>query len=212
MRIIKLETSSVGTHEELANVLDAGGLVCVPCKGSYRITADLTNPDAVKRLFQSKRRTRKAPSLVFIDTLTMLQDVTDEISPMARRLVKAHWPGPLTILFRASDKLPKRVRKETERAVGKIGVRIPDDDISRKIIAALGRPLLVSSANRERREGASSPAQIRKNFVHRVDVFVDAGDLAASPSSTVVDIEGGEMRVTRAGAILEADLRRTLEG
>jgi L-threonylcarbamoyladenylate synthase len=81
-------------------------------------------------------------------------------------------------------------------------VRISDNPLVGAIIGALGSPLLVSSANRQRKAGASSPAQIRKNFMSKVDLFIDAGDLPTGIASTVVEIDAqGAITVTRPGSI-----------
>ncbi|MFH1808116.1 MAG: L-threonylcarbamoyladenylate synthase [Pseudomonadota bacterium] len=191
---------------DVTRVLDEGGLVCLPCGGTYRIVADLTSETAVNHLFASKGRTQKAPSLVFVDSEKMLAQVVAEVSPLSQRLARHLWPGPLTILFPAHPDLPAKVVKQLVRANGKIGVRIPDDPVVRQVLTAFGHPLLVSSANKQRKQGAASPAQIRKNFVGRVDLFVEDGDLASRPASTVVSLDGERVSVTRAGALSEEQI------
>jgi len=209
MKTVKLEQfqSSPELYNETHRILNEGGLICLPCNGTYRIIADLTNEDAVTRLFQSKHRVKKAPSLVFIDDFSMLDRVADDVCKQAREL-STLWPGPLTILFDLNKRLPSKIRKQLGK--GKIGVRIPESDLMRQIVSMLGRPVLVSSANRERKAGAESPAQIRKNFNHQLDLFIDAGDLVREPSSTVVDLSGPLLTVTRKGALEEQLLRDLL--
>ena len=190
--------------DEAQKVLTKGGLVCIPCQNNYRILADLYNRDAVNRLFQSKRRTHKKPSLVFIGDIGMLRDVAENVPPLAAHLASTLWPGALTILFKASAELPNRTKKELIKANGKIGARIPHSPIARLLVERFGSPLLVSSANKEKKHGASSPAQIRKNFANKIDLFIDAGDLPQAEPSTVVDIDGEQLKVTRYGAIPRA--------
>jgi L-threonylcarbamoyladenylate synthase len=197
--------------EEVVAVLGRGGLVCAPCTGAYRILADLTSEEAVSRLLQSKRRTGRAPALVFVADQAMLARVAGEVEPVARRLVEALWPGPLTILFRPHPELPDGVVKQLCKQTGKIGVRVPADPVAQAIVEGFRRPLLVSSANREKRAGAGSAAQVRKNFLGRVDLFVDAGDLKPQPASTVVDVVAGRPVITRPGALAEADLARAVQ-
>jgi len=186
---------------EIVAVLMDGGLVCLPCDSSYRILADLTNETAVNHLMASKRRTREAPSLVFIDSEKMLYQVATKVDAVVLRLARQLWPGPLTILMDPHPELPHKVIKQLAKANGKLGVRIPHSPLLRRVVHDVGRPLLVSSANREARQGAGSAAQVRKNFVGRVELFIDAGDLAPGPSSTVVAIVDDQVKVTRPGAI-----------
>jgi L-threonylcarbamoyladenylate synthase len=204
MRTIDLRQEDAQDHfDEAAEVLRNGGLVCVPCNGRYRIFADLWSASAVMELLQSKRRVKKKPSLVFIADESMLADTVDGVDATAKKLMSAFWPGPLTILFDPHPDLPRKVSKELSRANGRLGVRVPDDVIARGIVKAFGGPVLVSSANRERKPGETSPAQIRRNFGNRIQLFLDAGDLNDEGHSTVVEVNGGEVTVTRAGNIDE---------
>lgn len=195
-----IETQPALFDEICAALLD-GGVVCLPCESTYRILADLTSEVAVNRLMASKRRTRQAPSLVFIDSEKMLYQVAARVEPVALRLARQLWPGQLTILFDPHPDLPAKVVKQLAKATGTIGVRVPFNLLARRIVTGVKRPLLVSSANREAKQGAGSAAQVRKNFANRIDLFVDAGDLPPGPSSTVVAIVDGQVKVTRPGAI-----------
>jgi L-threonylcarbamoyladenylate synthase len=205
IRIQELEERA-GAIDEIVAVIAAGGLVCLPCRASYRIVADLGNEQAVGMLLQSKRRTSKAPSLVFVADRRALAQLVAEVDPLSDRLARQLWPGPLTILFDPHPDLPAKVVRQLCKANGKLGVRIPADQLVLEVIRRLGRPVLVSSANKEKKTGAGSPAQVRKTFVGKVDLFVDAGDLRPGPSSTVVVVQAGRLEVTRAGAISQEQL------
>ena len=192
-------------------VLKREGLVCVPCGGNYRILADLTSKSAVTKLLQSKRRTHKAPSLVFISDSKMLAETAINISPIAKKMAVLFWPGPLTILFDANPDLPSKVVKPLIKANGKLGIRIPDHPFALKVVKRFGRPLLVSSANKQKKAGAGSPAQVRKNFSSRIDLFIDAGDLPPASPSTVVDFQKGVPKIIRPGAIPEDEIAQAYE-
>ena len=197
---------------EAARVVESGGLVCLPTRGRYRIIADLTDARAVVRLMQSKGRVKHAPALVFIDSRKRLHAVARDVDPLALALARALWPGPLTLRVQPADELPPKVLRQLGGRKTKLGVRVPDDPLARAVAARVGRPLLVSSANRQERSGESSPAQVRKTFVGRVDLFVDGGDLEALPDSTVVDVQDGRVVVARAGAISADELERIAAG
>lgn len=205
MRTIELRDMMGGS--EFINVkacLESGGIVCVPCKTSYRILADLTNHSAVNALLFSKHRTTKAPSLVFIPSYDALKSVASDIPPKAKLLARKLWPGELTIRFSPNEKnIPSAILKPLTKAGGKIGVRVPSEPWLQKLLTALDRPLLVSSANRERKKGASSPAMIQKNFIAHVGIFVNAGDIPAALPSTVLDFIDGEPVIKRPGSITQ---------
>lgn len=214
MKTIKTESSAETESyvDEIAQTLERGGVVCMPCGGRYRLLADLYDADAVLSLMQAKRRVSKAPSLVFIADDSMLDLVADPVDESAKKLMKELWPGALTIRFKASDEIPRKVRKIVTKATGKIGVRVPEEALLRLVVKRLGRPVLVSSANRENKSGETSPAKIRQTFFGRIALFVDAGDLAKTHGSTVVDIKKGKVKIIRAGHVPEDKINAVLGG
>ncbi len=202
MRIISIDDLQRrdGLFDDIADVLRDEGLVCLPIGRHYGIAAALRSESAVMRLVQSKRRTRRAPSLVFVPDLRALEEIVAEVPETARHLMDAFWPGPLTLLLRPGDGLPPRVRKTLARSKrDKLGVRITDDPVCARVVERLGEPILLSSANIARKVGSNSVAQVRKNFARAVDLMIDAGDLPSADPSTIVDPESAQIR--RDGAI-----------
>ncbi len=207
---LRTDTERDAVCDRVARVIQAGGIVCLPYNGRYRVVADLGSPEAVMRLMQSKGRVRKAPALVLIGSEAALGQVASEVEPLALNAARKVWPLPLTIRVKPSDDLPGKVRKQLGGAKSKIGVRIPSDPLMREVVDRVGRPLLVSSANRDRKSGAQSPAQVRKTFGATVDLFVDRGDLQPGITSTVIDVRDGELVVEREGTVDEKTLRELL--
>lgn len=201
-------SSSSLVRKEIASSLDRGELVCLPCNNTYRIVADLSNADAVVRLAQSKRRVGKVPSLIFVSDKKMLQETVSEIKPEITPLF-AFWPGPLTIRFKLNSSFPRIVLKQLGK--GKIGIRIPIDPHVRNICKTLNRPLLVSSANRQRKRGEGSPAQVVKSFSTQVDIFVEHGELQPSKHSTVCEMKKGNIKIVRSGSISQKEIEEVFK-
>jgi L-threonylcarbamoyladenylate synthase len=198
--------------KQIADTLDDGGLVCLPASSGYKLVADLASPGAITSMLQAKRRVKNAPALVFVPDASWVDRVAAVVSDEARRLMQRFWPGPVTLLLKASDDLHPKVRKPLTKAKGWLGVRVPDDKISLGVVRAFGRPVLVSSANLARKHGAHSVAQVKKNFGRTVGLLVDAGDLTPSDNSTLVDVSGPGVSVVRAGAITEDSIHEALAG
>ena len=210
MKTIKIDLSSPLDStiiQSVVRVLESGGLICAPCCGTYRILADLMDARAVMNLVQSKRRTGKAPSLVFIDSEKRLGAVADFIEPEVHALASAFWPGGVTILVDPHSDIPSKVKKVILPGSARLGIRVPDDAVVQQICRAFGGPLLVSSANKARKHGEESPAQVRKTFLGKVDIMLDAGDLKEGHQSSVVDVRAGQVKVTRVGLISEEDIQ-----
>ena len=192
--------------EKIAAAVKDEKIVCIQSGSTYRLAVPAFSSSAVSSLFQLKRRTKKAPALVFIPDAKSLVQVAEEIPPMANGLMNAFWPGPLTLLFKPSEALPKELRKALSKGRKKIGVRVPADRIVSEILRLSQTPLLVSSANVASKKGARSVAQVKMNFGRWLDIFIDAGDLTPYEPSTLVDFKNDAIHIIREGMISEDDI------
>lgn len=197
-------------QREAAQVLcDDEGLVCFPCAGNYRFGANLLSERGVLQLMQTKRRSKHKPALVLVSSPEMLEDVVKEVPEVARQLLLATWEGRLTIKLPLSKKLPRKVYRDLSKPDGKVGVRLPHSPVVACLVKAAGVPVLVSSANRSQKTGAASVASIRQQFSRSIDLFIEDGDLPAQPPSTVVEFQkDGSLKVVRAGAVSEKEIRK----
>lgn len=187
--------------QEAANVIRDGGVVCLPCAGRYRLFADLMNDDAVMRLMQAKSRIKTAPALVFIEGVSDIDTLAEDLPPLARKIATELWPQAITIRVKPSTELPKKVLKQLGGKKTKLGLRIPAGEFVQEVIKAVGSPLLVSSANRQKKAGESSAAQVSKTFGAHIDLFVNRGDLKPEPASTIVAIKNETVVIERQGAV-----------
>lgn len=199
-------------YRDIAKVLEDGGLVCHPSAAGYKLVVDLGSPEAVTAMLQAKRRVGNAPALVFLPEKKWVAQVAETVTEDARKLMRAFWPGSVTLLFAASQELDPKVRKPLTKAKGWLGVRVPDDPICLAVVRAFGRPLLVSSANLAAKGGEHSLAQVKKNFGRALDLLVEAGDLAPGGKSTLVDVTSEKTAVVRAGEVSEEQVRAALAG
>ena len=196
---------------EIAAVLTEGGLACFPVRGAYRIAADARSVDAITRLIQSKRRAHNHPALILVRDLDAARGIVDGTGwKTTKRLAEKLWPGSLTLVLPPSKDLAPKVKKVLTRATGKLGIRVSDDPLASAIVRAFGGPLLVSSANLEQKPGSGSAATVRQRFVNTVDVWVEAGDFAPSPPSTIVEVTETSWKLLREGAVPAAALEQAL--
>jgi L-threonylcarbamoyladenylate synthase len=198
-------------YTELIQILDDDGIICFPTENAYRLGASAVSERAVNALMAVKRRSAHAPALIFVSDADALDTVAADVSDTARLLARTFWPRPLTLLVSPGEVFPPKVRKTLSKATGLIGVRIPSHPVARAIVQQFGKPLLVSSANLAKRSGASSPAQVRKNFARQVEAMVDLGDLPSTTPSTLVDVSGDGLHIQRQGAVSEEEIRRIAE-
>ena len=196
---------------EIAEVLTQGGLACFPVRGAYRIAADARSVDAITKLIQSKRRAHNHPPLILVRDLDAARGIVEGTGwKTTKKLADKLWPGALTLVLPPSKDLAPKVKKVLTRATGKLGIRVSDDPLAAAVVSAFGGPVLVSSANLEQKPGAGSAATVRQRFVNTVDVWVEAGDFAPSPPSTIVEVTETSWKLLREGAVPASALEQAL--
>ena len=180
-----------------AEVLQAGGVVVYPTETLYGIGASAWNRKALSRVHTLKRRSELKPFLVVVNSREAIHKLTDEITEEANRLMENFWPGPLTLLFRASIAVPPEVTGGT----GKIGVRIPSSPLCLRLCELCGDPITSTSANLSGEPPLNSPAEIERALGPSADLYLDCGPLPPSLPSTIIDVSGKIPNVVRAGAL-----------
>ena len=174
-----------------AAAVRAGDAVVYPTETVYGLGADATDPDAVRRVFELKRRDRSKPlSAGFPDVETALAAV--DAGERARALMETFLPGPVTVVVSAPS-FPDVLTAGSDR----VGVRVPAHDTARELAARADCPVTATSANRSGTGSVRDPAALDSDLRDAVAAVVDEGDTPGG-ESTVVDPERGQM--IRAGA------------
>lgn len=188
--------------------LRAGEVIAFPTETFYGLGCDALNPDAVGAVYAMKRRPYSLPLPVVVGDLSQLMKVAADVPPAAEKLMTAFWPGPLSIIFRASRDVPDLLTAGT----GRIAVRFSPHPGCQALCRATGLVLSSSSANVSGNAPATRPEDLDPDLLRRVTGVYDAPPLPAGGApSTIVDIlsdgGGGTVRVLRAGAISVETLR-----
>ncbi len=185
--------------------LRRGELAVLPTDTVYGLAADAFNPAAVGRLLEAKGRGRDMPTPVLVGAWRTLDGLIDVVPPVARQLIEAHWPGPLTLVLRHAVTLAWDLG-ETR---GTVAVRMPLDPVALAVLAETG-PLAVSSANRSGLPPATDAAEAARQLGTAVEVYLDGGPSGDPVPSTIVDLTGEHPRVLRAGGVSEEVLRELM--
>jgi L-threonylcarbamoyladenylate synthase len=186
-----------------AEVIQAGGVIVYPTETVYGIGANAWDGTAIAKVRALKRRTDQKPILVIVGSRDQLATVVDGVTPLAERCMDAFWPGPLTLVFKASHRVPDLL----SRGTGTIGVRIPSSPVCLRLLELAGCPLTSTSANLTGMPTLQNVADIQKVIPLGIDLVLDAGLLPPSEPSTVLDVTGTQPRLLRAGAVSVARLR-----
>jgi L-threonylcarbamoyladenylate synthase len=183
--------------QEARAVLDRNGILAVPTETFFGLAVNPFQEEALDRLFVLKKRGLEKPVLALVAGREMLPRVVREIPEVADRLMARFWPGPLTIIFPCQPGLPRLLTGGT----GTIGVRQPRQDITCRLINALGYPITGTSANRAGSPPLTRAAEVAGEFGEHVDLILEAGPCPGGLPSTIVDVTSSPPRLVRAGAI-----------
>jgi L-threonylcarbamoyladenylate synthase len=182
---------------EAARVLAEGGVVALPTDTVYGIGVALDTPGGIERLFAAKRRPPDKGIMLLLDDAAQA-DRIGVMTPAARVLATACWPGGLTVVVPQRPEVP--LPAVLTGGAPTIGLRAPDHEAPRALARAVG-PLPVTSANVSGLPEAGDAAGILTQLGDAVDLILDAGPAHGGPPSTVVDCTGERPVVLRAGAI-----------
>ena len=188
--------------------LERGGLLAYPTETVYGLGSSPT-VEALAALAALKGRSPDKPFLLLVSSRAMAEAWGLVLSPSARALSAAFWPGPLTLVLRGGEgRLPDQLRGRE----GGIAVRHTSHPGVAALVTAFGRPLTSTSANRPGdapAPGADRIADVFRDEIARGELLLlDGGVLGNVPPSTLVDCTGPMPRLIREGAIPRAELRR----
>ncbi|HVQ91738.1 MAG TPA: L-threonylcarbamoyladenylate synthase [Mycobacteriales bacterium] len=184
------------------DAVQRGAVVVFPADASYGVGVDAFQPAAVSNLAVVKGRGRDMPMPVLVGSWRGLDGLVLVTPRLARDLVQAFWPGPLTLMVEYAPSLAW----DLGDARGVVAVRMPLHPVALEVLAETG-PMAVTSANRLGQPPATDIEQAREHLGSDVSVYLDAGPCADSAPSTIVDMTGEVPRVLRAGAISLDQLR-----
>lgn len=191
---------------DVVQVIRKGGVIAFPTSTLYGLGADATNLRAVERIFDIKGREAHQPLLLLVRDRSCLPELVREIPPQAIRLMQAFWPGGMTLVFHARDRVSDRLTGGS----GKIGIRVPKHPVAAAIVSELAGPLTGTSANLSGRGGCYDITCLDHAVSGQLDGVVDVGVLQGGRGSTVVDVTVAPPRVLREGTISEEEIRSIL--
>ena len=196
------------TPEALARagaLIRSGEPVAFPTETVYGLGADALNAEAVKRIFEAKGRPGDNPLIVHISALWQLRPlIAAQPSPMAKALMDACWPGPMTLIFHKSDLVPMAVTAGLDT----VAVRFPAHPDARALIDAAQRPIAAPSANRSGRPSPTTAQHVWADMEGRIPMILDGGPCQVGLESTVIDVTGDVPRVLRPGGVTPEMIER----
>lgn len=181
-----------------AELLQKGEIVGIPTETVYGLGCDARNPEAVMKVFSAKGRPADNPLIVHIQDFSQWGELVEEIPPLAERLAKRFWPGPLTIILRRSKLIPS----VTAGGLDSVGVRLPAHPVAQAVIQAADMPIAAPSGNRSGRPSPTTAADMLSDMAGRIPAIIDGGPCLCGIESTVIALDDeNTVRILRPGFI-----------
>ena len=187
-----------------ADQIRAGEVLGMPTDTFYGLAADPFNLRAVDRVYDIKSRSRHKPLSLLIESVDQAEDLAQSLPEEFHVLARRYWPGPLTIIVKASSRLPLKVTANT----GNVALRVPNARIPLAVVEAAQIPITATSANLSGESECTTAVAVHDQLHDRISIIVDGGTSPRHVPSTIVDLtdEEARWRILREGAIPTQDI------
>lgn len=192
-----------------ARILKNGGVVGIPTETVYGLAANALDGGAVAKIFRAKGRPMDNPLIVHIADFADIErfDLVKEIPEAARKLAKAFWPGPLTMIMKRTDVIPV----EVSAGLDTVAIRFPSHPTAQKIIKEAGVPLAAPSANLSGSPSPTTARHVLNDMDGKIDAVLDGGPSEVGVESTVITLAEPIPRVLRPGGVTVEQLSEVLD-
>jgi L-threonylcarbamoyladenylate synthase len=194
---VNAETPNPQFIRYAASWLNRGAVVAIPTDTLYALAADPVNLAAVEQIFRVKGRPDSRALPILINSIKHAAILARELPDNFFRLAETCWPGPLTIVVDASNRLPLKVTANT----GRVALRWPNHEVVRRLIDEIGVPLTGTSANLSGSPTCESGEEVFRQLGDRIPVILDAGETQDMLPSTIVELRGDHWCIGRQGAV-----------
>ena len=192
--------------QEAGRIIREGGLVAFPTETVYGLGGDALNKESSRKIYEAKGRPSDNPLIIHISKMEDLGAIVEEIPEAVYELAEAFWPGPLTIIMKKSDKVPK----ETTGGLNTVAVRMPSHPVAAKFIEYAGGYVAAPSANVSGRPSPTRAKYVVEDMTGRIDMILDGDGIDIGLESTIVDMTGVVPMILRPGYVTLDMLQKVL--
>lgn len=184
-----------------------GEVIALPTETVYGLGANGLDSKALEKIYIAKGRPSDNPLILHVANSNEVNDLVEYIPKIAKNLMEAFWPGPLTITLPKSDKVPMKATG----GLNTVALRCPAHDICRAIIAASGVPIAAPSANLSGKPSPTTAMDVYNDMNGKIAGIVDGGECLVGIESTVIEVLENSVTILRPGAITEEMLSTVVD-
>ena len=197
-QLIKIFEENPNSKEidKVVSVLQKGGVIIYPTDTVYGLGCDITNVRALEKIARLKGVKLEKANFSFVcNDLSHISDYVRQVNTATYKILKRALPGAYTFILPGNNNLPKVFKKKKT-----VGFRVPDNNIARAIVAALGNPIISTSIHDEDEllEYTTDPELIYEKWQSKVEVVIDGG-FGGNYASTVIDLTDDFPLIIREG-------------
>ena len=200
--LVKINSIKDEALTKAAEFIKNGGLVAFPTETVYGLGGDGLNSEAASKIYKAKGRPSDNPLILHINDQKMLHKIVNDVNSMAKKIMTAFCPGPITLILPKSDIVPSSVTGGLDT----VAVRMPDNDIARELIRLSNTPIAAPSANISGRPSPTTAQAVYNDLHDRIDMILDGGACHFGVESTIVDCTEDVPIILRPGAITKERL------
>jgi len=189
-----------------ADFLSRGRVVAVPTDTVYGLAADPFNLSAVEGIYRVKGRPESRALPILVNSIEQAMLLGREVPTNFLRLTHKYWPGPLTVVVDAAQRLPLKVTANT----GRVALRWPRSPIVSGLIDEFGGPITGTSANISGHPSCVSAAHVLEQLGERLSLILENGEITEGLPSTIVVLTGDSWKIVREGIVPCSDIEKTL--
>lgn len=191
---------------QAGRILRQGGLVAFPTETVYGLGANALDEEAAKKIYAAKGRPSDNPLIVHIADVEALSEIAENVSEKAKRVMEEFWPGPLTLIFEKSEKVPCG----TTGGLKTVAVRMPVNEVARALIRAGGGYVAAPSANTSGKPSPTGAQHVADDLGGKIDMILDGGNVEIGVESSILDMTVEPPMILRPGAVTKEMLEEVI--
>ena len=191
----------------VSDALKEGEVVAIPTETVYGLAANIYDEKAIHQIYNLKKRPKSNPLIVHIGNSNQLDLLVNNVPIEATQLIKAFWPGPLTLLLDKSDLVPSFITAGSD----KVAVRIPNHPLVLELLNSIDFPLAAPSANPYKRISPTEVNHVVNYFERELNYILDGGKCEIGVESTILGFENGDPIIYRLGGVSKEKIESVLK-
>lgn len=189
--------------KQIAQEMRNGKICLFPTETVYGIGTNGLDKKAIEKIYNIKKRKKTNPINLLVSDMTMIKEITDNISSLEYKLMETFFPGPFTIILKKKNIIPNIVTANSDF----VGIRMPSGEIAQNLVKLSGVPIAAPSANISGKLSGTNLKDIIGDFGNKLDYIIDGGKSEIGIESTIVKVINNIPHILRPGTITPKQIK-----